>query len=257
MHDGDYQQDIGAALAEAIERSAKAPRLTQKLQVWAVLLKAGYDVPRLERAIHDEMADERRRKGRQQHGPYNRPPKELEKQFEAVVRQVADGRGEFVTDTSTKTKAKKGVPLEVRYVLEGPVKHHAHADLTEAEFTAWREFIDCGHIVLRGLNNGHYAGVHDDDRLAYTEYQLTLSQLPEDMQPAMRAVVEGKATAIQLGQWLLPSISDAAMRRAAGRTFIKIAGMLLLDLKMRNQSPERVQRQRTLQAQRRRELAAR
>ena len=225
----DYQQDIGAALAEAIERSWSASKTTLKLRVWDVMREAGYDLPRLEETIAAEIEDERRRTGRQQPGPYNRPPKALERQFERIAKDVIAG------------PTQSGGHATVKYELQGPIERHGRADLTQAELEAIARFVANGIRATRGPKlvasldssggggTSAHGGVRDADRLAYTSHQLALSRLPREWWPVLHQLIEGGATTLAIGRWLLPSVRTEASLRVAGRAFLKVVATVLLD----------------------------
>lgn len=230
----DYQQDIGAALVEAIERSWSASKTTLKLRVWDVMRDAGYDVPRLEEGISNDISAERRRKGRQQPGPYNRPPKQLEKKFESIAKYIV------------AKPTKKGGAATVRYELQGPIEKHGKDDLTQAELEAWGRLLangvraHHGQRLIADLNatgggsGTHSGGVSDRYRAAYTSYQLALSRLPREMWPIIEELVRGGGASLTIGRWLLPKIKDEKYLRGAGRAFIKVVAMFLVDQEIKD-----------------------
>ena len=112
--------------------------------------------------------------------------------------------------------------------------------LAQEELDALARFIYNGRMALRGprITTAYSAncggggkrsgGVHDRDRLAYNEFELMLSRLPQQCHPILKELIEDGATSLRIGQWLLPGVKTESMLRSAGRAWIKAIAQQLL-----------------------------
>lgn len=225
-------------MAEIAERSVGSSAATIRLRQWKEIDKLSkalgidVDISRLRAKIAQDIDKEKRsNKGRQRRNDYNEPPQKLKQQFERTNR------------TTLVKGTKKSAPSQVRYELQGPIERYK-TDLTSGERSSLERFVSNYCEAQRSVNvTASYSpaagaggkgapggGVRDSARLAYTDVLHVLS-VTFGGHPQLRRVAEGLAvgdmTAEQAGRIMFPHVKDKQNLRMAGRTTIKLMGILL------------------------------
>lgn len=233
----DVKQII-RAMAETAERSAGSSKEVMRLRVWrqideiSRLAGVDVDIGKLKAQIAQDIDREKKsNKGRQRRNDYNEPPQKLKAQFERTAR------------TTLVKGTKKSAPSQVRYELQGPIERYK-TDLTSGERSSLERFVSNYCEAQRSVSvTASYSpaagaggkgapggGVRDSARLAYTDVLHVLS-VTFGGHPQLRRVAEGLAvgdmTAEQAGRIMFPHVKDKQNLRMAGRTTIKLMGILL------------------------------
>lgn len=262
-------EDVIRAMAETVERSARASSDTMRLRIWkqidefSKLADIEVDIAKLMAQIKIDLDKERKaNKGRQRRTDYNQPPAKLRQQFERTTR------------TTLVKGTKDSAPAQVRYELQGPLQRY-RSDLTASEHNALTSSINDYLEAQRGISiTGGYGaagggsqgarggGVHDKYRLAYTSalHDLTVGLLGN---PTLIAIYEGLAqgsmTAEQAGKLMAPHVKDKVSLRGIGRGGIKAVAIMVEGNRNREAGIRRgtINNARNLELQITREIQAR
>jgi len=248
--------DLPEALLKTLERSASTTPRVFRQRVWATLDKHGIEIGPLVEKIRDDIASERRGKGRQKRTEYNEPPAAIQRRFESVhADTVVPG-------------TKKSAPAAVRYKLQGSIEKYK-TDFAQAELEASVRAIENGLAAARqnvtsgygeggGGGSKRAGGVIDRQRLAYTTHQHNLSQMPRAWWPVFHRLIESDITVMEVGRWILPQVSDERVLRGAGRAVLKMMSQTLVDIEIKRRGLERGEKpDRRMIDQMRRERAER